>query len=269
MQPNERYDIILQMLASKEMVTIGELLETFDVSIETVRRDLNYLAKAKLIKKVYGGAILFDRSANFVSSGSTRISENYAEKEAIGRACAQLIHDGDTVFLGPGTTVRQVAKYLKNHQKLTVITTSLYVITELMDSDVTLYIVGGKINNLDATIAAPVPNQGWDWIAAPKAIIGVGGISSKYGVTDFSVNESQLLKDMLNNSMNVIVVADNSKFGLVHPCITCSLSRVSRIITGCAQQEDILEDFADYRQRFLFVDDYEPDRPRHLAEEDL
>lgn len=62
------------------------------------------------------------------------------------------------------------------------------------------------------------------------------------------------------------MVADNSKFGLVHPCITCSLSRVSRIIVGSAQQEDILEDFADYRQRFLFVDDYEPDRAQHTAQ---
>lgn len=258
MQPNERYDIILQMLTSKEMVTIPELVERFDVSIETVRRDLTYLAKEKLIKKVYGGAILFDRAANLAATGSQRMCENLAEKDAIGRATAELIHDGETLFMGPGSTVLQVARHLKNHKNLTIITTSIYIVNELLDADVHLFIIGGEIDSGDGAISTSIPRNAWDFFSAPKAIIGVGGISTKYGITDFDIRDSQLLKDVLERSMNVIVVADNSKFGLVHPCITCPLSRASRIVTGSAQKEEILQDFADYRQRFLFADGYEP-----------
>ena len=124
MQPSERHDIILQKLAEQEMMTVAELMEEFNVSIETVRRDLNHLEKEKKIKKVYGGAILFNRTA-IITSGTFRLAENVTEKQAIGRRCAELVNDGDTIYLGPGTTVLQVAKILKERKNLTVITDSI------------------------------------------------------------------------------------------------------------------------------------------------
>lgn len=259
MQPSERYDIILQKLASQDLVTVSELMKDFNVSIETVRRDLNYLAGKHLVKKVYGGAIPFNRTAS-VKGGSERMVENSAEKEAIGRKCAELIHDGDTVYLGAGTTVLQVAKHLKDRKNLTVVTNSLYVAAELAETDVELHFMGGRISKVDASTPY-MPGTGWDHFSAPKAIIGAGGISPDHGVTDYSADESRLLRIMLERAMQIIVLADSSKFGLVHAWVTCPLPRISRIITGSAQQEEILQDFSNYRQRFLFVDDYTPAAP--------
>ena len=145
MQPSERYELILQQLSRQEMVTIPELMQTFDVSNETVRRDLNFLEKEKKIKKVYGGAILFNRTAS-ITGGTLRLTENVLEKEAIGRECAAMIHEGDTLYLGPGTTVLQVAKLLKGRKNLTIITDSMYTAMEFMDTEVELYFIGGKIN---------------------------------------------------------------------------------------------------------------------------
>ena len=266
MQPSERYDIILQMLSNQDLVTVSELMKVFNVSIETVRRDLNYLAKEQRIKKVYGGAIPFNRTAS-VKGGSERMVENSAEKEAIGRKCAELIHDGDTVYLGAGTTVLQVAKHLKDRKDLTVVTNSLYVAAELAETDVELHFMGGRISKRDASTPY-MPGTGWDHFSAPKAIIGAGGISPDHGVTDYSADESRLLRIMLERAMQIIVLADNSKFGLVHAWVTCPLPRVSRIITGSAAQEDILQDFSNYRQRFLFVDDYAPEAPAVPVEEE-
>ena len=266
MQPSERYDIILQMLANQDLVTVSELMKVFNVSIETIRRDLNYLAKEQRIKKVYGGAIPFNRTAS-VKGGSERMVENSAEKEAIGRKCAELIHDGDTVYLGAGTTVLQVAKHLKDRKDLTVVTNSLYVAAELAETDIELHFMGGRISKRDASTPY-MPGTGWDHFSAPKAIIGAGGISPDHGVTDYSADESRLLRIMLERAMQIIVLADNSKFGLVLAWVTCPLPRVSRIITGSAQQEDILHDFSNYRQRFLFVDDYTPAIPAAPAEEE-
>ena len=255
MQPNERYDVIMQMLSSQDMVSIPELMRTFDVSIETARRDLNHLEKEKRIKKVYGGAILFDRIGS-ASGVSQRMVENMAEKEAIGRKCAELVHDGDTLFLGPGTTVLQVVKNLKDKKNLTVVTYSLYVATELLSTDATIYFIGGRISNKDAH-TKPALDRSWDFFCPPKAIVGASGVSSKYGVTDFEPGDSSIMRDMLSRAANIILVADNSKFGQVHSCISCPISDVSRIITGVQQRDDILQDFSSYAQRFLFVDDYQ------------
>lgn len=255
MQPSERYDIIMQKLSVQEMVTIPELMSTFDVSVETVRRDLNYLEKQQYIKKVYGGAILFNRKG-VVQERSLRMEENLSEKEAIGRKCAELVEDGDILFLGPGTTVLQVAKQLHYHKDLTVITTSLHATMELLNTDVRIYLIGGMVDNRDANIARPHPENAWDHVCPNKAIIGAGGISVKYGVTDFSISDSLYLGRIISRASTIILAADNSKFGQVHGCITCPLPDVTRIVTGSRQQEDILRDFSAYKQRFLFVNDY-------------
>ena len=254
MQPNERYDIILQMLSTQEMVTIPELMQTFNVSIETVRRDLNYLEKQKRIKKVYGGAILHDRVGS-VTGISQRMGENITEKMAIGKRCAELVNDGDTVFLGPGTTVLQAAKYLKEKKNLTVVTYSLPAATELLSSDATIYFIGGRIDKWDAHTEQTTDHY-WDCFCPPKAIVGASGISVKYGITDFEMGDSHLMRNFLSRAANIILLADNSKFGVMHSYISCPISGVSRIITGSRQKEDILQDFSDYAQRFIFVEDY-------------
>ena len=252
MQPNERYDIILQMLSTQETVTIPELMNTFGVSIETVRRDLNYLEAQKRIKKVYGGAILHNRTGS-TSGVSQRMTENIAEKMSIGEKCAELINDGDTLFLGGGTTVLLATKYLKDKKNLTVVTYSLPVATELLSSDVTIYFIGGRIGNQDAH-TVQTTDRYWDNFCPPKSIIGASGITAKFGITDFGIGESQIMQDLLSRSANIIVLADNSKFGVVHAYTSCPLSSVSRIITGNRKKEDILQEFSDYSQRFLFVD---------------
>ncbi|MBQ2782110.1 MAG: DeoR/GlpR transcriptional regulator [Oscillospiraceae bacterium] len=259
MQTSERHDIILQKLSSQEMVTIQELADMFDISIRTVRRDLDYLEKERLIKKVYGGAILFNRPTNGTRSFDVRTKEHLSEKAAIGQKCAELINDGDSLYLGPGTTVRQVAVHLREHKNLTVLTDSLYVANELLDTDTEIYFMGGCIYNRGAHLSSIIPPDAWDFFHPNKAIIGVSGINANYGVTDFHPRESAMLRSIIDRAVNVLVVADNSKFGLIGPCATCSLSRINRIITGIHGREDILKDFEPYRHKFLFADNYIPD----------
>lgn len=252
MQPNERYDIILQMLAAQDMVTVAELMDTFNISIETVRRDLNYLESQNRIKKVYGGAILNDRVGG-ISVVSQRMTENIAEKMAIGQKCAELVNDGDTLFLGGGTTVLHAVKYLKEKKDLTVVTYSLPVAAELLSSDANIYFIGGRIDNNNAH-TAQTTDRYWDNFCPPKSIVGASGISSKFGITDFGVGEAPILQDLLSRSANIIVLADNSKFGVMHPYVSCPIASISHIITGSKKKNVILQEFSGYSQRFLFVD---------------
>ena len=256
MLPNARYDIILQMLSSQEMVTIPELMNKFDVSIETVRRDLTHLEKAHLIKKVYGGAVLFNRPVSRHTDVDHRLREQAGEKDAIGRAAAELVKDGDSLYLGPGSTVRQVARHLREHKKLTVLTDSLYVANELLNTDTELYFMGGCIYHTGAHLSAMIPPDAWDFFHPNKAIIGCGGLSPKYGVTDFHPRESAMLRSIIERAVNVIVVADNSKFGQVGPCATAALPRLNHIITGNHRQEEILKDFPTFQHKFIFAENY-------------
>lgn len=253
MQPRERYEAILQKLGAREMMTISELMQEFGVSIETVRRDLNHLEREKKIKRVYGGAILYNHTV--ASTGvAFRLSENVSEKQMIGYECAKLIHSGDTVYLGPGTTVLQVAKALRNIPDLTIITNSMHTAMEFIDTDANLYFIGGKMNTRDGNTAYLFPENTWKHFHATKAIVGAGGISTEYGITDYTFPEGYGIRQMLEQALQIIVVADNSKFGLIHSYSTCSLARVNHIITGSAQKDSILKDFAPYRHQFIFAE---------------
>ena len=272
MQANERYDLILQMLANQEMVTITELMNAFDVSIQTIRRDLNYLEQERLIKKVYGGAILFNRPALSGKAREKR-NENSDEKSAIGRECAKLINDGDAIYLGVGTTVREVAKCLRNHKKLTVLTASIYVLNELLESDITVYFMGGALHPRDVYISNIIPPNAWDFFCPQKAIIGCNGVSPDYGITDHAPNTAHTIRSIVDRSMSVIAVADNSKFGQVGSSVICPMNRVNRLITGSAKKEEILNDFPNYHHRFIFADGYTPKEaaltPGVLSDDDL
>lgn len=258
MQANERHDIILQMLTNQEMVTIPELMNAFDVSIQTVRRDLNYLEQERLIKKVYGGAILFNQPVAG-RSVQDRFKTSSSEKSAIGRKCAELINDGDSLYLGVGTTVSEVAQNLRNHKRLTILTASIHVVNALIDTDFNLYFIGGAMNLHDAYTSSYMPADAWDYFCPRKAIIGCSGISANFGVTDHNPNTAQAIKNICDRSMSVIVVADNNKFYRVGPCMLRPISQVSRIVTGFAKKEEILKDFPTYHQRFTFADGYTPD----------
>ena len=259
MQPNERYDIILQLLSSKEMVTIPELMDLFDVSIETVRRDLNYLDKNHFIKKVYGGAILFNKTGSGNSSSyALRIQDKLAEKQAIARKCAESIRDGDVLFLGPGTTVLQVARNIKDRHNLSVMTTSIYVVTELIGSDAEILFVGGKMSNRDVCTMVPFNSPDLESFSPPKAIIGASGVTLKYGITDYNYMMSLILKKIIARAKSITVVADSSKFGISDPGITCPLSMVNTIITDSNRKDVIMEEFEEYRQRLVFAEDIMP-----------
>ena len=166
------------------IIKIDKLMEMFGISIETARRDLSYLEKEGLIKKIYGGATIIEQEAK-EPANAERLSKNIDEKTAIGQKCADFINDGDSVFLEVGTTVLQVAKALKNKKNLTVITNSIPIVNELMDTDFNIYISGGKIRHGEGSISGTLSMFEMENFHIGKAIIGAGGITLDYGLSDF------------------------------------------------------------------------------------
>ena len=230
MQASERQKIILEYLKNNKVILIKDVVKKFSVSHETVRRDFELLQKQNLITRVHGGAILkeaeTDKSKSTISSDKVYV-DNLSH---IGKEAAKLINDGETIILSIGSTVLEIAKNIK-HKKITVLTNSISVINELIDTDIELYVLGGKINSCEHTINGQMAHNNLQNFYVDKTFIGAGGITFDHGISDYNTEESQLINSMIHRGKKTILVADSSKFGMNCFSITCPLNTIDVIIS--------------------------------------
>lgn len=230
MLPQERYQKTTEYLKSHRMIRIDQMAEMFQISVETARRDLAFLQKEGVIRKVYGGATLVQKEPKEIDN-AVRMERMRKEKQAIGRKCAEFIEDGDQVLIGVGTTTLQAARALKEKRDLTVITNSLPVVNELLDTDFHLYIIGGSIRHEEGAVSGAIATQQMENFSIGKAIIGAGGITLKNGLSDYHIEEALLRRKIVERAGQVIVAADSTKFGRDVLTHICPLSSVSVIVT--------------------------------------
>ena len=141
----ERQNRIRRLVEQKGRVTVTELSHQFEVSEATIRRDLEKLDGQGWIQRTHGGAVQVERATKEPPM-LQRINEQRTEKQHIGQAAANLVKDGETIFLGSGTTVLEIARQLPRNLRLTVITNSLPVVNKLADrSNIELIVIGGML----------------------------------------------------------------------------------------------------------------------------
>jgi len=154
----ERLKLIGEAVAKSGAVSISDLSERFKVSEATVRRDLSKLEKQGLLRRTYGGAV--SRQGSSVEAPfSVREQLHVAEKRAIALVAAELVSSSETIVVDAGTTTAELARALRNHSDLTVITNSERVMNELYDCpEVSVFVVGGELNPLSG-----LPAKGDIW----------------------------------------------------------------------------------------------------------
>ena len=229
MLPQERYNKLIEYLQKHEIIKIDQLMKLFDISIETARRDLNHLEKEGVIKKIY----------------AERLSKNLAEKKLIGKKCAEFINDGDSVLIEVGTTVLLAAEALKSKKHLTVITNSIPVVTTLMETDFDIYIIGGKVRHGEGSVSGALTMFELENFQISKAIIGGGGLTLERGLSDFNIEEVMVRKKVVEQAKEVILVADNSKFGRDVLAHVCPVTALDLVITGRNLSRDMITKFED------------------------
>ena len=149
----ERRSQIVELITRQRTVTNAELMERFGVSIETVRRDLDYLEQQGVLRKVYGGAAV-NISLSAEPEYASRAQANFQQKNAIAQEAAKLIHPGDTVYLGVGTTVQAMVQYMKNIGPITVFTNALRTAVELSEiPECTVILPGGQVRAKELTLS--------------------------------------------------------------------------------------------------------------------
>lgn len=235
-----RQSIIVDLLRAQGVVSVDGLASHFGVTPQTIRRDLNYLYQADVVRRRYGGAELNALERN-VSFQTRRITQLQA-KARIGRAVAGLIPSGASVLLGFGTTPEQVALALADHQDLTVVTNNLSAALALTHN-VSHHVVlaGGQLRQPNPEILGPEAERLFNSFKADFGVSGVGGFDSDGALLDFDMAESDCHKALRGNCRIRILVLDHTKFGRRAPVRSGSLDDVDILVCDQAIPEPYCE----------------------------
>ena len=224
-----------------------EIVSMFSVSNETARRDLETLQDQNLVKRVYGGAILVERKNHVDVTPQRDVdgTRGQAERAAIGKAAADLVSEGETVLLASGTTVLHVALNLKKFRSLTVLTNSLAVINALIDTNFDIYVLGGKLDMDELIMSGYMSLQAVKSVFVDKTFIGAGGITFKYGISDYGSVDANIREEMLNRANQVILVAQSEKFGRNAFSLGNPLDRVHTVVSDTNLSDEYVNGIRD------------------------
>ena len=236
----ERQRELARLLERTGRLSVAQICEQFSISEATARRDLEALSEQGLIQRVHGGAILI-RQAAPEEPILSRSREQESEKERIGRAAAALMQDGETVFLGSGTTVLQVAQHLLT-RNITVITNSLPVINLMSEKDnISLIALGGMLRDSELSFIGHITEQALYEVRADKVVIGIRAISLEQGLTNDYLPETLTDRAILNAGRDTIVVADHTKCGVLSTAFLAPLTAMHTLITDNETDPDFIE----------------------------
>jgi DeoR/GlpR family transcriptional regulator of sugar metabolism len=227
----ERQKQILSLLVRQGRLRVTEIVEQFSISEATARRDVESLASQGKARRVHGGIIAVEQAPPELPI-LEREGEQANDKILIGRATAQLIQDRETVFLGSGTTVLEVARNLRNRQNLTVITNSLPVLNMLVGiKEITIISLGGMLRDSELSFIGHITEQALTEVRTDKVIMGTRGVSLEHGLTNDYLQETLTDRAILRISREVIIVADHTKVNRVSTALLAPLKSVNIFVT--------------------------------------
>jgi DeoR family glycerol-3-phosphate regulon repressor len=221
--------IIDKLHETNGVLSSAEITSIFNVSVQTIRKDLNELSELGLVRRVHGGISLPSNNHNL--SFSNRTVLNLAAKQNIARKVVELLPENCSIFLGIGTTPQQVAQALLIHPGLTVVTNNINVSLTLSNNPkIQVYLAGGLVRSSDQDTMGPETNAFLNKFNIQYGVFGVGGLNQKGQLLDFSPEESSVSQTIMENSETRILVADHSKISRYAPVVTGTLSNIDILV---------------------------------------
>lgn len=225
MLTQERYQAILQILNVRGAVTVAELSELMKTSESTIRRDLNYLAELGKLNKVFGGATSITQTSGVnEASFESRVGEMDAEKIAIAKYAATLVHDGDLVFIDAGTTTFRLIDCLTN-KNAKYVTNGVAHSRKLIQMGFATYMVGGRVKPVTEALVGSDAIAYISRLNFTKAFMGTNGIDLDAGFTTPELDEGTIKEAAVRNSYMSFVLSDHTKFKRVFPVTFAPLTR--------------------------------------------
>jgi DeoR family fructose operon transcriptional repressor len=229
--PAQRRERIQEYLATHKIVRMDDLCTLLDTSEATVRRDLEWLEREGVVERTRGGAILNQR-LTLEPAYMLRAQKHPEEKRLIGELAASLIEDNEVVFINSGTTTTQVIHNIRANAGITIFSNNVYAAMEQGKAGFKHHLIGGEFQPHSNSVAGRFASDNLRQIYADKAILGVDGISLRYGCTVPSNAEAEVVKQMIDRTQGkVIIVADSSKWGVVSNFQVATIEEIHTLIT--------------------------------------
>lgn len=243
-----RAEHILRSLQSHSSVSIQDLVQTLDVSVATIRRDLQDLEEQGLLRRVHGGAIsiaqLFYEPFRNDSSFQEEIGRQAVEKRRIANAAAELIRDGDTIILTAGTTTTEIIRSMRQRRGVSVVTNAINVAMELSKRrDINVIVTGGYLRGDWFSLVGPPAAHTIGHLFPAIAFLGANGVDPERGLTSNDPDEAEINNLMVRQARKKVAVADHTKLGVIASCLICPIDSVDLLITDSAASPETVRQF--------------------------
>lgn len=251
MYATERHQAIERELAAEGRVSVVDLAGRFDVTTETVRRDLAQLEAAGTLRRVHGGAVAADRASTSEPPLTERLQRHSAAKSAIGERALDAIADGfrGSVFLDAGTTTAAVAASLAPRLgggAIEVVTHALTLAHALSSvPSAALTLIGGRVRGLTAAAVGADTVRAIEGMRPDVAFLGTNGVSAGFGLSTPDPEEAAVKRAIVRSARRVVVVADAEKHDRELLVGFAALSEIDVLVTDAAPGPELAAALAD------------------------
>lgn len=237
---NIRQSEILEIARTEGRVIVEDLAQRFDVTLQTIRRDLTELSEAGFLDRVHGGAVARTGVVNIGYEQRRRMNEG--AKAAIAKACAAEIPDNSSLILNLGTTTEAVAHELLHHQNITVVTNNMNVANILLaNPSCEIMVAGGALRRSDGGLVGDLTTQFFEQFKVDFAIVGTSALDHDGDMLDFDLVEVRVSRAILRQARRSFLVTDHSKLGRSAPARIASLSEIDTVFTDQPLPADLDE----------------------------
>lgn len=241
----ERRQKIVDHINDHQRATVAELAQQFEVSEVTIRADLQALADHHLIVRTHGGAVSTGRGLSELSL-AVRNQQEALEKDRIGAAAAGMISHGDAIILDSSSTALAIARHLKHHRDLTILTNGLATAYEMLDApSVSVVMPGGIVRRDMASLIGVNGLEIFQQFNIQKGFFGAHGLTLREGLTDVSAGEADVKRPLVAMCRQAIAVLDATKWGRVGLASFAELSALDSVVTDQNAPADLVQQVRD------------------------
>ncbi|MEM6356739.1 MAG: DeoR/GlpR family DNA-binding transcription regulator [Pseudomonadota bacterium] len=245
-----RQRAIMKQARLDGQVQVDSLATLFDVSPQTIRRDLGELCEARLLSRVHGGAVLESGVANLVYE--TRRALAADAKAEIARLAAEEIPEGASLFLGIGTTTEAVARALEDRRDLLVVTNNLNVAHILSENDsLQVILTGGRLRRTDRGLVGEMAVDCVGRFRLDLAVLGISSIDPEGTLLDYDLAEIAVLRAMMSHARRRLLVADHTKFARAAPMRAAALEEFEIVASDRPLPTSLARGVEERGQRLL------------------
>ncbi len=228
MLTSQRKKLILERLKQNGQIIAKDLSAELGLSEDTIRRDLRELATEGLLQRVHGGAL---PASPAIANFATRENLGSSSKKALGQKAAQMIQDGQVIFMDGGTTNTQLVRHLPPQLEATIVTHSPSIAVELVQHPrIEVVLIGGQLYKHSIVSVGAATIKAISHIQADTYFMGVTAIHAVHGLSTGNLEESHVKRALMQNAAETIVLASSEKLGAVSPYQISELNGISELL---------------------------------------